>query len=81
MNKVYACLVGQWVCLNDDENCTIGEYHKSPSVWWEEKAKIYAPSVRNQEIENSLYSLDYVHIYYNGNDYRINPIFIQIVNG
>ena len=21
MGKIYACLIGEWVCLNDDENC------------------------------------------------------------
>lgn len=79
--SIYACLLGEWVCLNDDENCTIGEYRKSPNVWWEENAQLYAPTNRDKELENSFYGLDYIHIYYKGNDYRINPIFIQVVNG
>lgn len=80
MIKVYACLIGNWVCLNDDPNCTIGENHRSPHVWWEENAAIYAPTVRDIELEDSLYGNDYVHIYYQGKDFRINPIFIQIVD-
>lgn len=26
MTKVYACLLGDWVCLNDDPDCKIGNY-------------------------------------------------------
>ena len=26
MNKVYACLAGEWVCLNDDPDSKISEY-------------------------------------------------------
>ncbi len=32
MKLIYACLLGNWVCLNDDENCTIGDNNQSPSV-------------------------------------------------
>lgn len=77
MKKIYACLVGNWVCLNDDPECKMGSYHVSPTVWYEENATIFAPFKR--EAEDSYYQLDYVHIYYKGADYRINPIFIQIV--
>ena len=42
MLKIYACLAGDWVCLTDDPDCTIGENKKSPSVWWEENASIYS---------------------------------------
>lgn len=77
MTKIYACLIGNWVCLNDDPDCKIGEHHASPFVWWEESAKIWAPFKR--EKEHSLYQFDYVNIHYQGKDYRINPIFIQIV--
>ena len=34
MEKVYACLLGKWVCLNDDPNCKIGNNGASPSSWW-----------------------------------------------
>lgn len=80
MCKVYACLAGNWACLNDDPNCVIGEDGKRPSVWWEENAIAYAPTVRPKEYENSCYGLDYVKVHYAGKDYRINPIFIQIVH-
>lgn len=80
MTKIYACLAGNWVCLNDDPECTVGEYHKSPYYWWEEGAPIYAPAERNKNVENSYYGLDYMHIYYHGKDWRINPMFVQIVS-
>lgn len=78
MTKIYACLVGNWVCLNDDPNCTIGEHHANPYQWYEESAEIYAPFQRGKE--GTYYELDYVKINYKGKDYRINPIFIQIVS-
>lgn len=78
MTKVYACLVGKWVCLNDDDGCVIGENHLPPAQWWKEDAQIYAPFKPDRE--NSLYSTPYVNISYKGKDYRINPMFIQIVS-
>lgn len=81
MLKIYACLAGDWGCLTDDPDCTIGENKKSPSVWWEENASIYSPGKRPSDLLDSFYGLDYVHISYKGNDWRINPIYIQIVNG
>lgn len=81
MVKIYACLAGEWVCLNNDPDCKISEWHKSPYIWWEEGAPLYAPQNRDPEVENSFYGLDYVHIFYKGNDWRINPMFLQIVNG
>ncbi len=77
MFKIYACLLGNWVCLNDDSNCIMGGHQTSPSIWYEENADIYSPKNKNQE--NSYYELDYIQIHYKGIDYRINPIFIQIV--
>ncbi|MEG1619995.1 MAG: hypothetical protein RR335_10605 [Eubacterium sp.] len=79
MKSIHACLVGNWVNLCNDPECKIGEDRTSPLIWWEENAEIYAPSSRNKKSENSMYSLDYVHIYYKGADYRINPMFIQVV--
>ncbi|HJA48472.1 MAG TPA: hypothetical protein H9790_03980 [Candidatus Agathobaculum intestinipullorum] len=79
MKKVYACLIGEWVCLNDDPDCVISDSKKTPYLWWEEGAPVYAPVTRNKDTEHSLYGLDYVNLYYKGKDYRINPIFIQIV--
>ncbi len=78
MVKIYANLIGNWVCLNDDENCIIGDNHSSPSLWWEENAIIYAPF--NRQTQNTLYQYPYVNVHYKGKDYRINPtVHIQIV--
>ena len=77
MTNVYACLVGKWVCLNDDPDCTIGSNGLSPSEWYEAGAEIYAPFNRNSE--NTYYELDYVNIFYQGKDYKISPIFIQTI--
>lgn len=70
MKKIYAC-------LNDDANCVMGIHRVSPSVWYEENAEIFSPFKR--EVEDTYYQLDYIHIFYHNKDYRINPIFIQIV--
>jgi len=78
MTKVYACLIGKWVCLNDDPECTVGRNGTSPALWWKESAPIWAPFKRAEE--DTLYQLDYVEIYYKGKQYRINPIFIQIID-
>ncbi len=77
MKKVYACLTGNWVCLNDDPECLMGINRVKPSLWFEEGSVVYAP--HNRETENSYCGLNYVHIFYHNKDYRINPIFIQIV--
>lgn len=77
MTKIYACLVGNWVCLNDDPDCVIGNNMQDPYTWWEEGAEIYAPITKSKK--DTLYELDYLKIHYKGKDYRINPIFIQVV--
>lgn len=77
MTKIYACLIGNWVCLNDDPDCKIGTNMASPSIWWKENAEIWAPLQRKKP--DTLYQLDYVNVCYKGTEYRINPIFIQIV--
>lgn len=79
MVKIYACLAGEWVCL-DAPNDAIGEERKKPSVWWEEHASIWSPIQRKKELEHSFYELDYVKIFHNDKCYRINPCFVQIVN-
>lgn len=78
MKKVYACLLGEWVCLNDDPNCKVGNEGQSPSIWFEEGAEVWAPAKR--ESDNTYVQLDYVNIFYKGKTYRIDPIFIQIVH-
>lgn len=78
LKKVYACLLGEWKCLNDDPNLRISD-HKDAYLWWEEGAPIYAPMTPNPKLEHSFYGLNYVKIYYMGKEYRINPVFIQVV--
>ena len=78
MTKIYACLIGNWVCLNDDPDCVISDERQSPYFWWEDGAPIYSPNLKTEE--HTFYQLDYVNLHYKGKDYRINPIFIQIVN-
>lgn len=88
MTKVYACLLGNWVCLNDDPDCSFSDYKKSPYCWWKEGAPIYTPLQSDDDSENdetpnksnSFYCQSYVNIVYRGKRYRINPIFIQIVD-
>lgn len=80
MTKVYACLIGKWVCLNDDPNSSISDDRKTPYLWWEEGAPVYAPITKDKSLEHSFYGLKYVNLYYQGKKYRINPIFIQIVS-
>lgn len=79
MTKIYACLAGDWVCLNDEPTCTISEQHKTPFAWWEENAPIFSPLKRKNELEDTFYGLDYITIYYQNRKYRISPIFVQIV--
>lgn len=78
MEKIYACLTGNWVCLNDDPECVMGENHVNPHQWYKENAVIWAPIHREEK--DAYYQLDYIKIFYHGKDYRINPIFIQIVS-
>lgn len=77
MTKIYANLIGNWVCLNDDPTCVMGENQVSPSQWYQDGAEVYSPISRKKA--NDYCYLDYVYISYKGKDYRINPIFIQIV--
>lgn len=74
--KIHACLLGEWVCLDDDPNCKIGNNLKSPQIWYEENAELWAPF--NREQEHTYYQLEYVELVYKGTSYRINPIFIQV---
>lgn len=77
MIKIYACLIGNWVCLNDDPNCKMGNRFSSPPIWWEENAEIWAP--HNREVEHSMYYLPYLDIIYLDQSYRISPYHLQIV--
>ena len=49
MQKVYACLTGNWVCLNDDPECVMGIHRVNPSQWYEENAIIWSPIQREEK--------------------------------
>ena len=80
MTKIYACLLGNWVCLNDDPDCKFIHNNQTPFCWWEEGAPIYSPINRTEDMADSYYNQDYVQIFYKGKTYRIHPMFIQIVH-
>lgn len=77
MEYVYANLLGKWTCLNDDESCKMGVHMVSPSQWWEENAKIWAPLTRQEA--DTLYQFPYIEIEHKGIGYRVAPSHIQIV--
>lgn len=77
MKTIHACLIGNWVNLCDDPDCKMGPNRSHPEIWWEENAVIWSPF--SKEDEHTMYQQDYVHICYLGKDYRIHPMFIQIV--
>lgn len=75
MTKIYAKLIGSWVCLNDDPECVIN--HQSPVQWWKEGGSIWN---RKTFKEDTMYQTPYVNILFKGKNYRINPtVHIQIV--
>lgn len=76
MKNIYACLLGNWINLSLDDTVKMGENRVSANQWYEENAEIWSPLKREAD---TYYQLDYIHIQYQGKDYRINPIFIQIV--
>jgi len=76
MPKFYVCLLGNWVCLNNDPDCKIN-YTDSLYSWWEGGAAIHSPL---QRTENSFYGVDHVIIRYFGKTYRVHPAFIQTVD-
>lgn len=79
MDKIYACLAGNWVCLNDDPDCVMGSGHEkfSPCQWYQENIPVYGPFKQEQ----SAYKLlEYVEVLYLGKKYLICPIFIQMVS-
>ncbi|CZQ83608.1 Hypothetical protein Tpal_466 [Trichococcus palustris] len=75
--KVYANLIGSWVDLSTDDSCVMGPRMTSPYIWWEENAELFSPIQKKEE--NTMYNQDYIVIHYKNRDYRIHPIFIQIV--
>lgn len=77
MKYVYACLIGEWVNLSTDDTVKIGEDRVSADQWLKENPEVFSPYKRDRY--NNYEYLDYVNIEYQGKNYRINPVFIQIV--
>ena len=77
MKNVYACLLGEWVNLSEDDSCTIGHNGQPASTWFKEGGDLWAR--KSGSGEKCFVDLDYVWVHYHGKSYRINPVFIQIV--
>ncbi|ANM47438.1 hypothetical protein [Streptococcus suis] len=78
MTEIHACLCGKWVNLSADSSCKMGPHMTSPNIWWEENAELYAPITKTTA--DTMYQQDYVYVHYQGADYRIHPMFIQVVH-
>lgn len=70
MKKYYACLAGNWVDITDTGKVE----DQTPSVFFEEQLKY-----NNDSLVAECFKYDYINIQYDGKNYRINPVFIQIV--
>ena len=69
--RVYACLLGEWVDITEDG--TVADC-QNPVKYFEEHM-VYQENSRYADC----FKYDYIHVQYQGKDYRINPEFIQIV--
>lgn len=76
--KIYACLIGNWVCLNDDDNCVMGDNFEDPITWYKNGGDIQRYKSKNIK-EHTIAYTDKVKIHFKGKDYFINPIFLQFV--
>ena len=68
--RIYACLLGEWVDIT--ETATVA--YREPFSYFKENLKY-----ENGSRYAKCFEYDYIHIQYQGKDYRINPAFIQIV--
>jgi hypothetical protein len=69
--RIYACLLGEWIDIT--ETATVADC-QNPVTYFQENLR-YEDGARNAKC----FEYDYIHIQYQGKDYRINPAFIQIV--
>ncbi len=76
MYKVYACLLGQWTELTEDDY-QIGYNNQffSPYNWAKEG---YIKNIHNF-IENSFYDMSIVQIIHKDKKYFLSPVHIQVV--
>ena len=70
MKKYYACRAGNWVDITDTGKVE----DQTPSVFFEEQLKY-----NNGSLVAECFKYDYINIQYGGKNYRINPVFVQIV--
>lgn len=50
MTKVYARILGNWFCLNDNPKCTIIPGNISPEEWADTRTPLYAPYKKIESI-------------------------------
>lgn len=66
MTKVYACLLGEWVNLSESDNVVIDNSYTDANLWY-------------TEVGQTMFDYNYIHIGYDGVDYKIHPSFIQVL--
>lgn len=69
--RIYACLLGEWVDITETGTVADGQ---NPVKYFNEHL-YYLGDSRYAEC----FKYDFIHVQYQGRDYRINPVFIQIV--
>lgn len=70
--KIYANLIGNWIDITD---CATIADCQNPVDYINE----HLTYTKNSNVAEC-FKYDYVHIQYDGKDYRIHPSLIQIVN-
>ncbi len=78
MKKFYACLAGNWVCLNDNPKSMIVSDLQTTLLKFDEGVPKYDKLFRHLLLEAK--SNIYIYVYYKGARYKISPVFIQIVD-
>lgn len=70
MKRYYACLAGNWIDITDDGTVE----NQNPYIFFEEQL-----TYKEGSFVAECFKYDYINIQYQGKNYRINPVFIQIV--
>lgn len=70
--RIYACLLGEWIDIT--ETGTVEDF-QNPVTYFEENLKY-----ENGSKTAKCFEYDYIRIQHQGKNYRIHPMFIQIVN-
>lgn len=71
MKRIYANLLGKWTDITDAGTV---ENHQDPSTYFKENLKY-----ENGSKVAKCFEYDYIHVQYQGKDYRIHPTMIQVV--